>query len=228
LTDLRLDLGGERGQVSALLLRPAGAWVLYVLAHGAGAGMRHSFLEAVSAALAARGVATLRYQFPYLEAGRRRPDPPELLEATVAAAVTRAADLAPELPLLAGGKSMGGRMSSGAAASRLIDQIKGLVFLGFPLHPPGQPGTKRAEHLQRVEVPMLFLQGTRDEFARLELITEVCRKLGPQAIMHTIDGANHSFAVPKKSGRTSAEVIDELADTTARWARSRVSDPVRA
>jgi uncharacterized protein len=226
--DLRLDLGADLGQVSAFLLRPPEAWVLYVLAHGAGAGMRHPFLEAVSAALAARGVATLRYQFPYLEAGRRRPDQPHVLEATVAAAVAKAGDIVPELPIIAGGKSMGGRMSSGAAASRLLDRIKGLVFLGFPLHPPGRPGTSRAEHLQRVQLPMLFLQGTRDEFARIDLITEVCRQLGPQTALHVIEAANHSFAVPKKSGRTSGQVIDELADTTARWARSQVSNPVRA
>jgi uncharacterized protein len=226
VTDLHLDLGDELGRVSALLVRPAHAWVLYVLAHGAGAGMRHPFLEATSAALAGRGVATLRYQFPYLQAGRRRPDPPTVLEATVRAAVSNAGEIAPELPIIAGGKSMGGRMSSGAAASRLLDRIKGLVFLGFPLHPPGQPGVKRAEHLQLVEVPMLFLQGTRDEFARLDLITEVCRQLGPEATLHVIEGGNHSFAVPRKSGRAPVQVIDELADTIALWARSQVSKPV--
>jgi predicted alpha/beta-hydrolase family hydrolase len=209
-------------------MRPSDAWVLYVLAHGAGAGMRHPFLEAVSGALAARGVATLRYQFPYLEGGRRRPDPPTTLEATVQAAVNKVAEIAPDLPIIAGGKSMGGRMSSGAAASRLLDGIKGLAFLGFPLHAPGQPGTRRAEHLQQVEVPMLFLQGTRDEFARLDLITEVCRQLGPQATLHVIEGANHSFAVPKKSGRSPAQVIDDLADTISRWARLQVSKPVHA
>lgn len=227
-TNLRLALSDNLGQVSALLLRPAEAWVLYVLAHGAGAGMRHPFLEAVSAALAARGVATLRYQFPYLEAGRHRPDPPHVLEATVAAAVAKGGEMVPELPIIAGGKSMGGRMSSGASASGLLNPIKGLVFLGFPLHPPGQPGTKRAEHLTRVQVPTLFLQGTRDEFARVDLITEVCRQVGPKATLRFLEGANHSFAVPRKSGRTSAQVIDELADTTARWARVHVSEPVRA
>jgi uncharacterized protein len=228
LTNLRLALSDNLGQVSALLVRPPDAWALYVLAHGAGAGMRHPFLEAVSAALAARGVATFRYQFPYLEAGRRRPDPPAVLETTVATAVAKAGDIAPGLPIIAGGKSMGGRMTSGAAASGLLAGIKGLVFLGFPLHPPGRAATDRAEHLQQVRVPMLFLQGTRDEFARLDLITEVCRQLGLQATLHLLEGANHSFAVPKKSGRTSAQVIDELADTTVRWARVHVSEPVRA
>jgi predicted alpha/beta-hydrolase family hydrolase len=226
--DVRLDVSDKIGPVSALLLRPADAWLLYVLAHGAGAGMRHSFLESVSAALAARGVATFRYQFPYLEAGRGRPDPPWVLEATVRAAVTKAAEIVPELPLIAGGKSLGGRMTSGAAAAQPLDRVKGLAFLGFPLHPPGQPGTRRAEHLQRVDVPMLFLQGTRDAFARLDLITDVCAGLEPRASLHVVEGADHSFGVPKRSGRTSAQVLAELVDTTASWARSLVGDTVRA
>lgn len=227
-TDLSLEISDDLGQISALLLRPADAWLLYVLAHGAGAGMRHPFLESVSASLAARGVATLRYQFPYLEAGRRRTDPPHVLEAAVRAAVTKAGDIVPELPMIAGGKSLGGRMTSGAAAAKPLDRVKGLVFLGFPLHPPGQPGTRRAEHLQQVDVPMLFLQGTRDTFARLDLITSVCRSLEPRATLHTIEGADHSFGVLKRSGRTPAQVLDELADTVSRWARSLVVDPVRA
>lgn len=227
-TDLSLQISDDLGQISALLLRPADAWLLYVLAHGAGAGMRHPFLESVSASLAARGVATLRYQFPYLEAGRRRTDPPHVLEAAVRAAVTKAGDIVPELPMIAGGKSLGGRMTSGAAAAKPLDRVKGLVFLGFPLHPPGQPGTRRAEHLQQVDVPMLFLQGTRDTFARLDLITSVCRSLEPRATLHTIEGADHSFGVLKRSGRTPAQVLDELADTVSRWARSLVVDPVRA
>jgi predicted alpha/beta-hydrolase family hydrolase len=230
MTDLniRLDVSDNIGQVSALLLRPDDAWLLYVLAHGAGAGMRHSFLESVSAALAARGVATFRYQFPYLEAGRGRPDPPWVLEATVRAAVTRAAEIVPQLPLIAGGKSLGGRMTSGAAAAQPLDRVKGLAFLGFPLHPPGQPGTRRAEHLQRVDVPMLFLQGTRDAFARLDLVTDVCGGLEPRASLHVVEGADHSFGVLKRSGRTSTQVLAELADTTASWARSLVGDTVRA
>ncbi len=226
-TDLRLDLGDHLSPVSAFLLRPAEAWLLYVLAHGAGAGMRHPFLESVSASLAERGVATFRYQFPYLEAGRGRPDPPHVLEATVRAAVTMAGEFVPQLPVIAGGKSLGGRMTSGAAAAHPLDRVKGLAFLGFPLHPPGQPGTRRAEHLQRVNVPMFFLQGTRDAFARLDLITGVCRALEPRATLHVVEGADHSFGVQKRSGRTPAQVLDELADTTARWARSLVGETVR-
>jgi uncharacterized protein len=222
-TDLRLDISDDIGQVSAFLLRPPDAWLLYVLAHGAGAGMRHHFLESVCASLAARGVATFRYQFPYLEAGRRRPDPPPVLEAAVRAAVTRAADIVPELPIIAGGKSLGGRMTSSAAAAKSLHRVKGLAFLGFPLHPPGQPGTRRAEHLARVEVPMLFLQGTRDQFARLDLITGVCQQL-PRATLHVVEGADHSFAVLKLAGRSSAQVLDELADTTTHWARSLTED----
>jgi predicted alpha/beta-hydrolase family hydrolase len=226
--DLRLDLGDKLGQVSALLLRPADPWLLYVLAHGAGAGMRHPFLESVSGSLAKRGVATFRYQFPYLEAGRGRPDPPPILEATVRAAVAKAGELLPELSIIAGGKSLGGRMTSGAAAAQPLDRVKGLAFLGFPLHPPGQPGTRRAEHLRRVDVPMLFLQGTRDAFARLDLITDVCRALEPRATLHVVEGADHSFGVLKRSGRAPAQVLDELADIIAQWARSLVGDKVRA
>jgi predicted alpha/beta-hydrolase family hydrolase len=227
-TDLRLDISDDIGEVSAFLLRPPDAWLLYVLAHGAGAGMRHHFLESVAVSLAARGIATFRYQFPYLDAGRRRPDHPSLLEATVRAAVTKAADIVPELPIIAGGKSLGGRMTSGAAAATPLHRVKGLVFLGFPLHPPGEPGTRRAEHLRRVDLPMLFLQGSRDAFARLDLITGVCRELKSRAMLHVVEGADHSFGVLKRSGRTSAHVLDELADTTAGWAHPLVGNAVRA
>ncbi|MDQ3223085.1 MAG: alpha/beta hydrolase [Gemmatimonadota bacterium] len=219
--DLQLDLGPDLGVVSAFLERPAAAWLLYVLAHGAGAGMRHAFLTSISATLATRGVATMRYQFPYMEAGGRRPDSPAVAEATVRAAVTRAEELAPELPLIAGGKSFGGRMTSGAAASSLPG-VRGLAFLGFPLHPPGRPGTRRADHLVRVELPMLFLQGTRDQFAQSELITGVCQRLGSRATLHPVEGADHSFGVPKSSGRTATDVLEELADSLVQWVRSRV------
>jgi hypothetical protein len=219
--DLKVDLGPGLGSVSALLQRPADAWLLYVLAHGAGAGMRHAFLESISAALATRGVATLRYQFPYMEAGGRRPDSPAVAEGTVRAAVAQAAAAAPELPLIAGGKSFGGRMTSGAAAGSL-PRVRGLAFLGFPLHPPGRPGTRRADHLVRVELPMLFLQGTRDQFAQADLISGVCQRLGDRATLHHIEGADHSFGVPKSSGRTPAAVLDELVGTLVGWARSRV------
>jgi uncharacterized protein len=224
--DLQLEIDDRIGPVSAFLLRPPDAWMLYVLAHGAGAGMRHRFLDAISAALAARGVATFRFQFPYLEQGRSRPDPPGVLEATIRAAVAKAADIVPQLPLIAGGKSMGGRMTSAAAAAGSLPSVKGLVFLGFPLHPPGQPGTERAEHLARVDLPLLFLQGTRDTFARLDLISSVCRQLGSRAQLHVVDGADHSFGIQKRSGRTPAQVLDELADATVEWTRPLVTRSV--
>lgn len=218
---MEIDLGADLGHVSALLDRPPDAWLIYVLAHGAGAGMRHRFLESMSAALGSRGVATLRYQFPYMEAGGRRPDTPAVAEATVRSAVKQAADLAPDLPLIAGGKSFGGRMTSSAAAISLPG-VRGLAFLGFPLHPPGKPGTARADHLESVEVPMLFLQGTRDQFAQLDLITTVCDRLGTRAMLHLVDGADHSFGVPQRAGRMAESVLAELADTLVQWAQSTV------
>jgi predicted alpha/beta-hydrolase family hydrolase len=181
--------------------------------------MRHSFMERIAGALAERGMATLRYQFPYLEHGSRRPDPPGVLEATVRAASAKARELMPGLPLVAGGKSMGGRMTSNAMARRPLEDIRGLVFLGFPLHPARQPGTARAEHLARVEAPMLFLQGTRDDLADLDLITGVCNGLRGRATLHVVDGADHSFAFLKRSGRTDSQVLDELADTVTDWVR---------
>jgi predicted alpha/beta-hydrolase family hydrolase len=220
-TDLQLHVSDAIGSVSALLVHPREAWLIFVLAHGAGAGMRHPFLESISEALSALGIATLRYQFPYIEAGRKRPDYPSVLEATVRSAVVRAAELAPELPIIAGGKSLGGRMTSTAAAAGALPGVKGLVFLGFPLHPPGEPGTHRADHLDRVDLPLLFLQGTRDAFARLDLLTPVCGRLRA-ATLHLIDGGDHSFNVPKGSGRTKSEIQTELATTTAQWARSQV------
>ena len=219
--NLEITVGERVGRVSGLLTRPDDARVLYVLAHGAGAGMRHRFMEAIASALAARGVATLRYQFPYTEAGARRPDPPAVLEATVRAAVVAAALAAPDLPLIAGGKSMGGRMTSGAAARGPLPGVQGLVFLGFPLHRPKQPSEDRAAHLSQVTLPMLFLQGTRDELADLGLITGVCARLGPLATLHVVDGADHGFEVLKRSGRTDTEVLEELADTVVSWCRER-------
>jgi predicted alpha/beta-hydrolase family hydrolase len=217
--DLHIHVGDTVGGVSAILLRPDDAWALYVLAHGAGAGMRHAFMERIARALADRGMATLRYQFPYVEHGSRRPDPPGVLEATVRAAVAKARELAPELLLVAGGKSMGGRMTSNAMARGPLEGVRGLVFIGFPLHPPKRPGTARAEHLEHVGAPMLFLQGTRDDLADLELITGVCSRLGARATLHVVEGADHSFAVLKRSGRTGAQVLDELADTITDWVR---------
>ena len=206
------------GEVSALLVRPEEARRLLVLAHGAGAGMRHPFLEKLSGELAALNIATLRYQFPYMEQRRRMPDPPAVLSATVAAAVRAASKAAPGVPLFAGGKSMGGRMTSHAAAQSLLDGVRGLVFYGFPLHPPGRPGTKRADHLPKVTVPMLFLQGTRDTFADLKLLRPICAKLGPLATLHVIENADHSFHMPKSAERSDAEVLRELVETTASWA----------
>jgi predicted alpha/beta-hydrolase family hydrolase len=217
--DLRIHVGDTVGDVSAILLSPGNAWAAYVLAHGAGAGMRHRFIERIAQALADRGMATLRYQFPYLEHGSHRPDPPGVLEATVRAAVAKARELLPDLPLVAGGKSMGGRMTSGAMARLPLDGVRGIVFLGFPLHPPKRPGTARGEHLQQVDVPMLFLQGTRDDLADLGLITGICTGLGARATLHAVDGADHSFSVLKRSGRTDVQVMDELADTITDWAR---------
>ena len=204
--------------MSALLLRPTTARRLLVLAHGAGAGMRHPFMEKLAGELAGVGVTTLRYQFPYMEGRRRVPDAPAVLMATVVAAVRAAAEAAPDLPLLAGGKSMGGRMTSQAAAQRPLEGVRGLVFFGFPLHPPNQPGTKRADHLAKIAMPMLFLQGTRDTFADLELWRPVCTKLGSRATLHVIETADHSFHVLKKSGRGDPEVLRELAEEAASWA----------
>jgi len=217
MTDLRIPIVGA-DDVSALVERPPDAQWMLVLAHGAGAGMTHPFLEALASDLAAIRVATLRYQFPYMERRRRVPDAPSVLTATVAAAVRCAAEMAPELPLFAGGKSMGGRMTSQAAADGLIPGVRGLVFFGFPLHPPHLPSVKRAGHLERVSVPMLFLQGTRDQFADLELLRPICDRLGPRATLHTIEGADHSFHVPKRSGRSDGEVLRELAETFVAWA----------
>jgi len=212
------------GGVSGLLLRPNDARLLCVLAHGAGAGMRHPFLEAISQRLAEQGVATLRYQFRYIEQRSRRPDPPAVAAATVRAAVAEAARLAPGLPLVAGGKSFGGRMTSTAQAEEPLPGVRGLVFLGFPLHPPGRPDDKRAEHLARVTIPMLFLQGTRDEFADLELLRPVAKRLGDRATLHLVEGGDHSFKVPKKSGRSEGDVMGELARALVTWSLKLVED----
>jgi len=205
------------GDVSGLLLRPDSARLLYVLAHGAGAGMRHPFLELVAQRLAERRIATLRYQFPYMEQRARRPDPPAVAAATVRAVVIEASRVAPGLPLVAGGKSFGGRMTSTAQAETPLPGVKGLVFLGFPLHPPGRPADSRAEHLAQVAIPMLFLQGDRDEFADLKLLKPVVKRLGERATLHLVEGGNHSFKVLKRSGKTEADVMEELVGAIADW-----------
>src|SRR5579863_10665344 len=208
------------GEVSALLLRPHDARWLLLLAHGAGAGMRHPFMESLAHILAATKIATLRYQFPYMEHRRGRPDSPAILSATVAAALHTALKAAPDLPILAGGKSMGGRMTSQAAAQSLLPGVRGLVFFGFPLHPPNAPATKRADHLAKVPMPMLFLQGTRDTLADLVLLRPIIKKLSTRATLHIVESADHSFHVLKRSGKTDGGVLTELAQTTAAWADS--------
>ncbi|HEY6158079.1 MAG TPA: alpha/beta family hydrolase [Gemmatimonadales bacterium] len=217
-TELRFSVAETSGEVSALLVRPPDARLLYVLAHGAGAGMRHPFLESIAQRLAERGIATLRYQFPYMERRAGRPDPPAVAAATVRAATEEAARAAPGLPLIAGGKSFGGRMTSTAQAEEPLPAVRGLVFLGFPLHPPGRPGDQRAEHLARVQIPMLFLQGDRDDFADPKLLQPVVKRLGDRATLHLVEGGDHSFKVLKRSGRTPDDVMTDLVATIDRWA----------
>jgi predicted alpha/beta-hydrolase family hydrolase len=204
--------------VSGLLVAPEGARICYVLAHGAGAGMRHRAMQATAAGLAERGIATLRYQFPYMEAGGKRPDPPALCHATVRAAVAEAARLLPGLSLFAGGRSFGGRMTSQAQAIAPLAGVRGLIFLAFPLHPAGRPSDERAEHLFEVKVPMLFLQGTRDALADLELLKPMVAELGARATLALFEEADHSFHVAAKSGRSDAEVSAAVLDKLAAWA----------
>jgi len=200
-----------------LLVVPPGARALLVLAHGAGAGMRHPFLERIAQALAERAVATYRYEFLYMEKRAGRPDPPAVAEARVREAVLDAARVAPGLPLFAGGKSFGGRMTSQAQGREPLPGVRGLAFLGFPLHPPGRPATSRADHLDDVLIPMLFLQGSRDEFAGLDLLRPVVKRLGKRVTLHVVEGGDHSFKVLKRTGRTDADVMNELADTITAW-----------
>lgn len=211
-----------------ILLRPEEATALLVLGHGAGAGMRHAFMAAVSEALCDRGIATFRYEFPYMAAGRKRPDRPPILVEAVREAVAEGHASATDLPLFVGGKSMGGRMSSTAAAEAALapseggDRARGLVFFGFPLHSAGEPGTARARHLSAVDLPMLFLQGDRDKLSDLDLLRPVVESLGEGATLHVVRGADHGFHVLKRSGRTDDEVVAELATVAADWMRSRV------
>lgn len=218
----RFALPVGAGSVSALLVRPRAARALLVLGHGAGAGMTHPFLEGLAAALGEVGVATLRYQFPYLEAGSRRPDPRPLLLAAVRAAVAAGAERAGGLPLLAGGKSMGGRMTSLAAAETPLEGVRGLVFVGFPLHPAGRPSSERGAHLAQVPLPMLLLQGTRDRLADLGRMQRLCASLGSRAELEIVPEADHSFGVPRRTGRSQAEVLASLAAAVSRFAE-RVS-----
>ncbi|MCX4241102.1 alpha/beta hydrolase family protein [Paraliomyxa miuraensis] len=214
---LRVAVGKSTGEVSAVLQRPPDAFALVVLAHGAGADMHHRFMVEIAGALVERRVAVLRYQFPYTERGHKRPDPPARLHATVRAVVAEGLRRAEGLPVLAGGKSMGGRMTSQAAAAGELPGVRGVVFLGFPLHPAKEPSTTRAAHLAEVSVPMLFLQGTRDPLAPLPSITEVVRGLGSRAHLHVVEDADHSFAVRKTRGHDPAAVIPGLADAMVSW-----------
>lgn len=220
--ELKFEIGSA-GSVSALLTRPTNARACYVLAHGAGAGLRHASMEAIAAGLAGRGIATLRYHFPYMEKGSKRPDPPPVAHAAVRAAVAEAAKHCAGLPLFAGGKSFGGRMTSQAQAKAPLDGVKGLAFFGFPLHPAGKPSAERAKHLTEVKIPMLFLQGTRDALAELDLLKPVVEGLGGNATLHLAEGADHSFHVLKSSGRNDSEVLAEILDAFATW----VDDVVR-
>jgi len=206
------------GEVSGLLVRPGGARWLYVFAHGAGAGMRHVFMEGVAIRLAELGVATFRYQFPYMEAGRRGPNPAPVLVKSVRSAVDEAARLAPELALLAGGKSMGGRVTSNAAASEPLPGVRGLAFFGFPLHAPGRHSAERGAHLRDVGLPMLFLQGTRDKLADLGLLEPLLDRVEPSPTLHVIEGADHGFHVLKRSGRSDDEALDEACAALVSWA----------
>ena len=218
-----LDVEGAQ-PVAGLLIRPPGAVACYVFAPGAGAGIGHTFMTSCADELARLGIATLRYQFPYMQRGSRRPDAPETCHATVRAAVRYANDLRPALPLIAGGKSFGGRMTSQAQALGALPGVLGLAFLGFPLHPPKKPSDARAKHLYDVKIPMLFLQGTRDELASLDLLQALVRWLGSRATLHLAEGADHSFHVPARSGRKDAEVRGELLQAFSEWTAATVED----
>ena len=207
----------KAGSVSALLSRPTKPRACFVFAHGAGAGMAHPFMEAVARGLCERGVATLRYQFPYMEKGSKRPDPPAIAHGAVRAAVAEAARCCSGLPLIAGGKSFGGRMTSQAQAAAPLAGVRGLAFLGFPLHPAGKPSSDRARHLAEVHIPMLFVQGTRDALAEVALLEPLVQSLGRSATLHLVDGADHSLHVLARSGRNDREVLNEILDAFAGW-----------
>jgi predicted alpha/beta-hydrolase family hydrolase len=218
MTAQRLTLDIENAaSVSALLLRPDNARACFVFAHGAGAGMAHPFMETVATGLCDRGIASLRYQFPYMEKGSKRPDAPAVAHAAVRAAVEEAARCCPGLPLIAGGKSFGGRMTSQAQAIAPLPGVRGLAFLGFPLHPPGKPSTSRAAHLSDIKIPMLFLQGTRDDLAEMTLLEPVVKGLGGLASLHVVQEGDHSLHVPARSGRNDREVMNEVLDALSAW-----------
>jgi predicted alpha/beta-hydrolase family hydrolase len=213
---LRIEIS-PAASVSALLVRPPQARACYVFAHGAGAGMTHASMETIATGLGERGIATLRYQFPYMEKASKRPDPPAVAHAAVRAAVAEASRCCPELPLIAGGKSFGGRMTSQAQAIAPLAGVGGLAFLAFPLHPAGKPSSDRARHLSDVKIPMLFLQGTRDALAELSLLEPMVKSLGSLATLHLVKEADHSFHVLARSGRNDREVMTEVLDAFAAW-----------
>jgi predicted alpha/beta-hydrolase family hydrolase len=212
---------GETSSVSALLMLPPNACACFVFAHGAGAGMRHKFMAEVAEGLAGRGVATLRYQFPYMEKASKRPDPPAVAHAAVRAAVASATEHCPGLPLIAGGKSFGARMTSQAQAKTPLAGVRGLAFLGFPLHPAGKPSSDRADHLGDVKIPMLFLQGTNDKLAELGLLKPLAKTLGARATLHLVEAADHSFHVPVRSGRRDSEVMADVLDVFVAWSAEK-------
>jgi uncharacterized protein len=218
---IQLDVAGV-SRTDGLLIHPPDAKACFVFAHGAGAGMTHPSMATFADALATRGIATLRYQFPYMQRGSRRPDIPATCHATVRAAVNYANSLGPELPLIAGGRSFGGRMTSQAQASGVLPGVRGLAFLAFPLHAPRKPSDARAAHLDAVDVPMLFLQGTRDELASLDLLEPVVNRLGSRATLHLVDGADHSFRVLARSGRKEPDVQEEMLSAFVAWTLSVV------
>ncbi len=218
--EFRFQVAERPGEVRGLLARPLGAKALLVLGHGAGAGMHHRVLSGLADRLAVLGLATLRYQFPYMEQGRKAPDRAPVLVDTVRAAVEEGRRVAGDLPVFAGGKSMGGRMTSLAASEGRLKGVRGIVLLGFPLHRMGEFSTDRGLHLARVDVPLLFLQGTRDKLARLSLLEPLCRRLGDQVKLHVVEGADHSFRVPRSSGRSDDDILDELARTVSGWTTS--------
>jgi hypothetical protein len=213
---------GKSATVSALLIKPRDARACYLFAHGAGAGMTHAFMTEAAEGLAARGIASLRYQFPYMEKGGKRPDPPAVAHAAVRGAVAEAARACPGLPLIAGGKSFGGRMTSQAQAKAPLPGVVGIAFFGFPLHAAGKPSSDRADHLADVRVPMLFLQGSADKLAEVDLLKPVVKRLGARPTLHLVDGADHSFHVPKRSGRSDRDVMAEILDAFAAWAAPMV------
>ncbi len=215
--EIKFFVSDKAGVVSGLLLQPRGACALLVLAHGAGAGMRHRFMEELAGKLADENIATLRYQFPYMENRIKRPDPQGTLTDTVRAAVAAAKEYAGNLPLFAGGKSMGGRMTSLAAAKEPLDEVRGLIFFGFPLHAAGRPGTERGEHLTDIKIPMLFLQGSRDALAELKLLKPLCAKLGKRVELFVVEGGDHSFHMLKSARKSDEQALSDLVEKTAQW-----------